>query len=818
MLVCFVCGRDVSTSIKILFEHFKAVHHMYANYTRYSCKQGQCCRTFSNKYTFIGHIRREHKNDIYDTTSSESCAASNVWQGEECLNLHSEGEDVTDGELQSSQTVRRTYIDIKHLAAMFISEAKSRVATLSNVQSVVIACQQMFEAVIDDIQEALNEVEKRTECDLQLVYDKLALYRNPFNGLQTEYSQNAYLEDAGVLVKPLTYVIGQSQVFVKDKDTGQKKPIMESFNGQFVSIRETILALHNHSDVIKDCAAYTPGSSDGYYQSYFDGILWKNHPLRDGNVLVLRLYGDDFEPANALGSRKTVYKVGCIYFQFESLPSHVLSRTENMFLTLCYHTADVKTFGWDRVLQPLVMELQSLEANGIDLNFEGTVKRFQVVVGVVTGDNLFLNGILGFVESFTASYPCRHCHLHRDEFQTTFTENVEAVRTVASYDADVDAENVKDTGIKQPCALNKLLYFHAAKNCVQDVMHDVFEGVIGYDLPLLCQWLVSHKYLTTDLLNSRIQNFEYGYADSSNKPPIISSVNVEMFPFDASQMWCLCRVLSLAVGDVVVEDDECWQWYLRLRDIVDIVLAPSVSESCLEALSVLIAEYLQLRKSLFPSHRLKNKHHHLIHYHRLIQAAGPMQRFSCMRLESKHQRSKRLLHISGNYKNVPKSCAIRHQLAVAFRLLKPKQAEEITVGTGMTITLAELSDGHEINRCLGGVGMFFELFNANWIEIKGVKYKPHCTLLIELEPDGHVPVFMILEHIVMRDGKVWFVGEKLQTEDFSVHFHAWNVVRSVDKNIVCMECLCMLYPWPLTLTTVTHHDEVKNMIAFRHRI
>src|SRR6218665_1540627 len=83
------------------------------------------------------------------------------------------------------------------------------------------------------------------------------------------------------------------------------------------------------------------------------------------------LYGDDFEPGNPLGPHKAIYKIGCIYYQFESLPSAVLSSTLNMFLALCYHTDDVKLFSWSAVYEPLVKELLALESIGIDLEING---------------------------------------------------------------------------------------------------------------------------------------------------------------------------------------------------------------------------------------------------------------------------------------------------------------------------------------------------------------------------------------------------------------------------------------------------------------
>ena len=817
MFCCFLCTLPVAHSVKQLLEHFKTVHGISEPYGRFCCKQGQCSRTFSNKYTFIGHLRREHHNDISDAHEANVAYDNAV---RDCTNESHATADILDPADCSEPSAGTDELDVKHLAAMFICEAKSHISTLSSVHSVVQSCKHLFEAIVDSLNDMVTAIEVDNVAEYkQKICDRLSVYRNPFDGLETEYSQTAYIESLGAFVRPETYVIGQTQTFVNDRATGMRKPIMQSVTGQYVSISRTLQSLSTNTNLIEEAVAARTASEDACLRSYFDGAQWKEHPLNNEDVIVLRLYGDDFEPANPLGSRKSVYKVGCIYFQLENLPSYLLSRTENIFLALCFHSADVKEFGWECVLRPLVLELQSLENCGVNLNISGVNKKMRVVVGVFTGDNLFLNSILGFVESFVAAYPCRHCHLPRNQFQHVFVENDDMKRTIASYDKAVLSINTHETGIKQVCALNKLKYFHAATNFVQDVMHDVFEGVMAYDLPLICQRLIAEKFFSLSMMNHRLQTFDYGYYDVTNKPPTISSVNVEMMPFDAAQMWCFCRVLAITVGDLVSEDDTCWHFYLLLRQIVDILVAPVISDGDLHTVRVLISEYLELHQLLFPEQTLKNKHHHLIHYERLMRNVGPLQRFSCMRFESKHQRSKKLLHVGGNFKNVLKSCAFRHQHDVAFRLLQPRdRLSDVVVGTGAVITLSELNDGTEVNSVLGNLGMSFEVYSANWLEVKGVRYKPGCVLVCGLEPDGQAPVFMVVAYIIIRDQCAWFVGEKLEAEVFNVHYHAWTIKQHHPRQMMTVLCSEIQFHAPLTMSRVQFRNDTLLVVSLRHRI
>ena len=47
MLLCFVCNYEVGGSLKALFIHLRNIHGIHERNAKYSCRQGQCCRSFS---------------------------------------------------------------------------------------------------------------------------------------------------------------------------------------------------------------------------------------------------------------------------------------------------------------------------------------------------------------------------------------------------------------------------------------------------------------------------------------------------------------------------------------------------------------------------------------------------------------------------------------------------------------------------------------------------------------------------------------------------------------------------------------------------
>ena len=129
------------------------------------------------------------------------------------------------------------------------------------------------------------------------------------------------------------------------------------------------------------------------------------------------------------------------------------------------------------------------KTNRITFQIDGNEMHFKVILSFITGDNLFLNVELGFVESFDAALLCRHCTLSKINFQLAFFEKTDCIRTPQSYAADVALNNVQQTGIKCDSVFNSLEYFKAATNSIQDVMHNVLEGICSYDLRLICHSL-----------------------------------------------------------------------------------------------------------------------------------------------------------------------------------------------------------------------------------------------------------------------------------------------------------------------------------------
>lgn len=82
-----------------------------------------------------------------------------------------------------------------------------------------------------------------------------------------------------------------------------------------------------------------------------------------------------------------------------------------------------KKYGFNAVLEPVVNDLKVLETKGI----EGPSGYVRGSIVQITGDNLGLRCLFGFVESFRARYSCRFCLTEREDYQTVFCEDEPSV-------------------------------------------------------------------------------------------------------------------------------------------------------------------------------------------------------------------------------------------------------------------------------------------------------------------------------------------------------------------------------------------------------
>lgn len=286
---------------------------------------------------------------------------------------------------------------------------------------------------------------------------------------------------------------------------------------------------------------------EGFYRDINDGLYFRKHSLfsQQEHALQIQLYYDDFETANPLGSKKGVHNLGCIYFILRNLPPNLNSVLMNIHFVALFHSEDLKKYGFDPILKPLVGDLKILETEGVQVPFSATPVKGSVFQ--VTGDNLALHGLFGFVESFSANY--RFCLTDKTELQSVFSEDhpglAQRSKDLHSRHCAAIQQNpplaCSTFGVKRTCLLNSLQLFHTSESHAVDIMHNLLEGVLQYQLKLVFQFLIKNS-ISLSSLAERIMSFNYGYTQRKHRPSRLKlDDNSKDLGLNTVQSWCLLR-------------------------------------------------------------------------------------------------------------------------------------------------------------------------------------------------------------------------------------------------------------------------------------
>ena len=386
------------------------------------------------------------------------------------------------------------------------------------------------------------------------------------------------------------------------------------------------------------------------------------------DAVKIILYQDAFEVVNPLGSAKRKHKMLAVYMTLADIFPHNRSNVDHMQLVLLCREAAFKTFGHAKVFSRLLTDLKKLEKDGVTVANGQTL---HATVLCIVGDNLGSHCIGGFTENFSFSdHFCRYCNIPRTAFFRK-PYSLGEPRTKESYNSDATIAESEDRlvhGVKFASVFNELNHFHVCQPGLPPCLgHDLFEGVVSYDMALCLKYFVKDKkWFSYAELNRLVNQFKYLASDSGNKPNDISAGGAKIGGH-AAQNWCLLRLIPLILaGRIVDYDDAVWQLLLQLREIVCIVCAPAVTPGQVAYLKVVTEDYIDMHATLFPDTRLKPKHHYMAHYAELILLFGPLIRLWTMRFESKHCYFKKCARSVSNFRNLCHSLAERHQLLQAY--------------------------------------------------------------------------------------------------------------------------------------------------------
>ena len=148
-------------------------------------------------------------------------------------------------------------------------------------------------------------------------------------------------------------------------------------------------------------------------------------------------------------------------------------------------------------------------------------------------DNLALNGLLGFTESFSADYFCTMCYATQDDIKSKFYESEFRLQTESGYQEDLALIASGRQAVLcihmvwKDCILNEIPYFHVTHNFSLDIMRIVLEGIVQVELSCVLHHLcILKRYLTYDDLSAKIASFWSAVdVEKCNKPPDLNRID-----------------------------------------------------------------------------------------------------------------------------------------------------------------------------------------------------------------------------------------------------------------------------------------------------
>lgn len=411
---------------------------------------------------------------------------------------------------------------LKNLALFYLKMQAKLLIPATTIQTIVEEYQEVHNA---DVKYIMSKIRERMatlnipETDItQLLNDvsKDDIFKQCHEGpLRSDQTRKTFFKKTFNYVEPMQIYLGFDAAGIER-------------HFQYIPIKETLKALLTQETIKQQyrktkikVGAMSDSGSD-VLADVIDGKVIKNNDLlkEDPSSLSIVLYQDSFEVANPLGSAHGKHKICAVYMTLCDILPHNRSCVDPMQLVLLCREEDLCYFGQAKLFTPLVCDLKDIEEFGFETEEFGSLKGGLIAI---SGDNLGSHCVGGFTENFSKSKNfCRYCSINRETFQEN-PEKLGPKRTVENYKESVlqlhHGQPIVN-GIKFDSVFNSLKNFHVCNPGLPPCLgHDLFEGVVSYDLALYIKHLIKvEKHFTYHQLNRSILQFHHAGSDGNNRP------------------------------------------------------------------------------------------------------------------------------------------------------------------------------------------------------------------------------------------------------------------------------------------------------------
>lgn len=153
------------------------------------------------------------------------------------------------------------------------------------------------------------------------------------------------------------------------------------------------------------------------FRSYQEGQYFRSNACPDEGVEIsLALYIDEFEVCNPLGTSRKIHKIVAVYWVILNVPTKFRAGLTSIQLRVLGKSVDVKKFGYENFLEPLIKDLKHVEQHGVFV--EALKRSVGAKLFCVCADHLGAHGLAGFRECFIVDKFCRFCLISRSQIAT----------------------------------------------------------------------------------------------------------------------------------------------------------------------------------------------------------------------------------------------------------------------------------------------------------------------------------------------------------------------------------------------------------------
>ena len=808
------CQRKC-VDLKEMLTHLK--EHLSSG-LKLCCPFKQCSGLFEKKSSFTSHISRCHRNysvqdlnpkyitgenasthcgnlDDHDGNGCDDLNGPNVTSVDIDMGSNSGHETLSSAEYTKYIALFLLKLQAKHMIAdntiqvivdeMFYLQQCSLNHINAYIQSKMTADvnDEVFKNIVEDTVKGITNL----GCSLTPKSD-FNQVESPENGiLRSQFLRKRYFHTKFNYVSPIEIVLEES-----DDD--------KKICCHYVPILKTLKAMCEHKSVQTHTITSQTTCSNDYLRDVHDGQVFKQNAFFSTNpdAIQIILFQDAFEVTNPLGSSKNKHKMLGVYFTIGNLNPKCRSQIDHIQLVLLCREKYVKKYTQEKIFDNLLEDLEVLETTGITLN-NGRVVKGSILV--IVGDNLGSHCIGGYVESFQANYYCRYCTLSKTDIAVGPANIVGELRTPESYKQAV--QEVKDNdelasscGIKFDSIFNSLTNFHVANPGLPPCLgHDLFEGVVNYDMAIFIAYLVEKGWFTLELLNKNVERFPLIGSDASNRPA--PTVSKQKLGGQAVENWWFVRFFPLMVYGLIQDtSDAVWQLVVKLKETVEIVVSPVIHISDVAYLRVLIEEYIEDSSSLFEEHQLRPKHHFMSHCAWNILMFGPLIWLWTLRFESKHSYFKRCARLAQNWINITLTLTERHQLLQAYCFQGHIFPDDVVVdkGTIFHLDLYAMTIQESV-KCLDTDAKQYTVTDE--VCVFNTKYKKGMFLIVQIDNLSEEWTFARILLVLVYQNEVNFVV-KLYKSAFVADYGIYKITDTdIYTSLQCVNYDDLLDYYPL---------------------